>query len=629
MPFFSQHSQSRPARPQQQLTGTTSSSLLKRYRPLETRAAGGFGSVEICLDSRLHRRVAIKRMPLMAQEGMNATAVHTALAEAQTASMLQHPNIASVIDFTFDAQYAYLVMEYVDGMSLEEFLAKVDGHSLTYDEAAYVADALGQALQFAHENGVLHLDVKPANVLIDRNGHVKLTDFGMATLSAAAGFGGARGGTVGYMPPEQLNNEAVGPQTDLFALAAVLYESLCGTAPFRAGTPSDSMNRIVKGVIYPSDLLPTIPELTEDSLVSALSPMPRDRPASVSAFCDRFCAQLGNTRAGQRSLASMIDELTRAEEDEADEELLGTAPERTWTLDPAKGYLGSRYERAREYTVGALSAAVTGYCSYLLLRAAGVTGTAVPVGALAIGLASGVAPQMGSALVAAGFLTFTLNATVSAAGALYALPGAVLFFALFAGWWLVWGRSAPAASMVLTLCVALGHGAGSELAVMLGGVAGATWPVSVPVALAAYFLAPGTAAVTCGFGLVFARLFAAANAAQGVLSITGTMSALASAPFWLQVAATAGAGALLSRLLQQGWQNYQDSQGKGLIYASCALAAIMGILLFCLARPMEITSLEPHALASGLGGAVLSSIIVWICLYLLGYRKEPSEGDRS
>lgn len=164
---------------------------------------------------------------------------------------------------------------------------------------------------------------------------------------------------------------------------------------------------------------------------------------------------------------------------------------------------------------------------------------------------------------------------------------------------------------------------------MLGGVAGATWPVSVPVALAAYFLAPGTAAVTCGFGLVFARLFAAANAAQGVLSITGTMSALASAPFWLQVAATAGAGALLSRLLQQGWQNYQDSQGKGLIYASCALAAIMGILLFCLARPMEITSLEPHALASGLGGAVLSSIIVWICLYLLGYRKEPSEGDRS
>ena len=92
-------------------------------------------------------------------------------------------------------------MEYVDGMSLEEFLSQVEGNSLTYDEAACIADALVQAVAYAHENGVLHLDIKPANVLIDRSGHVKITDFGMATLTSAAGFGGARGGTIGYMPP--------------------------------------------------------------------------------------------------------------------------------------------------------------------------------------------------------------------------------------------------------------------------------------------------------------------------------------------------------------------------------------------------------------------------------------------
>ena len=101
MPLFSQHT------PQQNGAAT----LLRRYRPLETRATGGFGSVEICLDTRLQRRVAIKRIPLVA-EGMPAPAGSTAaaLAEARTASMLQHPNIVSVIDFTYDASFASLVM---------------------------------------------------------------------------------------------------------------------------------------------------------------------------------------------------------------------------------------------------------------------------------------------------------------------------------------------------------------------------------------------------------------------------------------------------------------------------------------------------------------------------------------
>ena len=157
-------------------------------------ATGGFGSVEVCLDARLQRRVAIKRIPLAAPfEVASNDARADALAEARTASLLQHPNIVTVIDFTYDSAYAYLVMEYVDGMSLEEFLATVDGNSLTYDECACIADALAQALSYAHENGVLHLDIKPANVLIDRSGHVKLADFGMATLTSAAGFGGARG----------------------------------------------------------------------------------------------------------------------------------------------------------------------------------------------------------------------------------------------------------------------------------------------------------------------------------------------------------------------------------------------------------------------------------------------------
>ena len=368
MPLFSQHTRPprgasphsaapRPAMPgraaatrrapaPQPAPGATASALLKRYRPIETRATGGFGSVEVCLDARLQRRVAIKRIPLAAPfEVASNDARADALAEARTASLLQHPNIVTVIDFTYDSAYAYLVMEYVDGMSLEEFLATVDGNSLTYDECACIADALAQALSYAHENGVLHLDIKPANVLIDRSGHVKLADFGMATLTSAAGFGGARGGTIGYMPPEQLRGDAVDERSDVFALAAVLYESLCATAPFRAGTPADSLKRIDKGVIVPSSLLPDIPETSEEALLCALSPEPSERMASIVDFSDWFLPHLGDAREGRKSLARMIEKLTADDEGDSGE-TEATGRRRVWELDPAEG-ARTRHERDR------------------------------------------------------------------------------------------------------------------------------------------------------------------------------------------------------------------------------------------------------------------------------------------
>ena len=108
---------------------------------------------------------------------------------------------------------------------------------------------------------MLHLDIKPANVLIDHSGNVKITDFGMARLSSAGGFGGSRGGTIGYMPPEQLDIETgtVDERADVFALACVIYEGLCGSAPFMAATPADSLDRIIGGATYPSELIPHFP----------------------------------------------------------------------------------------------------------------------------------------------------------------------------------------------------------------------------------------------------------------------------------------------------------------------------------------------------------------------------------
>lgn len=595
--------------------GSAASSLLKRYRPLETRAAGGFGSVEICLDSRLQRRVAIKRMPLASPDArtpLETTAA--ALAEARTASMLQHPNIVQVIDFTYDSAHAYLVMEYVDGMTLEEFLQQVEGHSLTYDEAVCIADALVQALSFAHENGVLHLDIKPANVLIDRNGHVKLADFGMAMLASAAGFGGARGGTIGYMPPEQLNGEQVDERSDIFALAAVLYESLCATAPFRAGTPADSLDRIIRGVLYPSDLLPDIPDAAEQALLDALSPSPYDRMPSVAEFGDAFLARLGNPREGRKSLARIIARLTSDDTEDALDPADGRG-ERVWELDPDEGYLGSRFPRAREYALGAVTSVAVAAVSWALLGDLQVGGAAVrAITAAGIGVGAGIAPQIGSALALAGWLMLIVNSTPL----FEVLPLAVLAFCLMAAWWFVWGRLHPAASTVLVTCAALGLAAGDAMILA---------PVSA--AIGGFFLTPSVAAAASGAGAAFAQLLVASHLRAGTLGSLDALMALATPEFLVPAAGAILIAAGTSWALTRTWENRQKGRPAYPLTVLYLLIPLCAVACRYLAHPMEISAVPPAdaAVALGLGG--LSSILVWLCIFALGYKRDFSEGDRS
>ena len=594
--------------------GTAAASLLKRYRPLETRAAGGFGSVEICLDGRLQRRVAIKRMPLATpRDRTSHETTASALNEARTASMLQHPNIVSVIDFTYDSAHAYLVMEYVDGMSLEEFLAQVEGNSLTYDEAACIADALVQALSYAHENGVLHLDIKPANILIDRSGHVKITDFGMATLTSAAGFGGARGGTIGYMPPEQLRGDVVDERTDIFSLASLLYEALCGTAPFRAASPIDSMTLINEGVEPPSAVLPRIPGLSEEALLTALDPDPAMRMRSVSDFGDRFLAGLGSPREGRRSLARMIDLLTSEEEggesgDEAERD--APAPD----IDPAEGRLGSRWPSARAVATGAITGISVAITSHALLGCMGLGDpVARSLAALAIGSAAFAAPQIGSALVCTGILAMVVGATAP----LSAIPGAVLILALASAWWLVWGRASAPASAALVSTIAL--------TAALGGPGVAVAPAA---AAAGYLLAPAPAGIAVALGTLLGSLAASALSAGGALPFHALVEALASPALAVTALGLAGLSAALSFVLGRAWDRYRDDGSTGAFLLAYALPLPCCAALPCLVNPMEIAALPIGLVATALGTGALSSILIWICAFTLGYRKDP-EGDHS
>ena len=567
MPLFSQHT----ARfsPDVPLEGTSSRELLKRYQPLETLATGGFGSIEICRDTHLRRRVAIKRIPLINGAGMPASDIMDVLREAHTAAMLQHPNIVQVIDFTHDTAYAYLVMEYVDGMSLAEFLHRVDGHSLTFDEAAAIADALGQALTFAHSNGVLHLDIKPANVLIDHSGNVKLTDFGMARLSSAGGFGGSRGGTIGYMPPEQLDIETgtVDERADVFALACVIYEGLCGSAPFMAATPADSLGRIIGGATYPSELIPHFPPGAEAALMSALSPMPEDDAIEV---------------------------------------------------DPALGWAGTRWSHARDYTMRTISALTCGTFSFLLMQTAGVA--ALPglvIAAIAIGAAAGLAPQIGSAISAVGFLVLMANATMQAQDILSMPPVAVIFAAAMSGWWIAWGRTEAAASAALTCALALGCLTGNTFLA-----------AGVTAGVASFWLGPASAAAATGMGALFARLATVALSAGGVLGLGNVAAALGDPLLWVAFVLVAATAAASSALLNV----HAKRAGQSSNLAAIAAIAVTGIgcaAVSCLAHHMEIASLAAAVVAKAAVAGTLSSIIVGICLYLLGYQRTYTESDLS
>lgn len=285
--------------------------LLGRYRVLETRGTGGFGTVEVCWDTRLQRRVAIKCMPLgNLDNNLAASTVDEALNEARYASRLSHPNIVGVHDFEWDGEYAYLVMEYVDGLTLSELLARVEGGVLTPDECSYLLKNIASALEYAHENRVLHLDIKPANIIIDRAGVPKLGDFGMATLASATGYGDARGGTIGYMPPEQIEGDLVDERCDLFALAVCLIQALTGKRPFAASTAEQSLRLISRGATEAlAQIRLVCGHEAADALQAALEPTPAYRTPSVEQFAAEAVPALGNSENGLASLQDLLDQL--------------------------------------------------------------------------------------------------------------------------------------------------------------------------------------------------------------------------------------------------------------------------------------------------------------------------------
>ena len=273
-----------------------------RYQLRSQIARGGMTDVFLGHDTLLSRPVAIKR--LFPEFAADPSFVERFRREATAAANLNHPNIVAVYDWGSAEGTYYIVMEYIEGQSLAELL-RSDG-PLPPEHAAEIALSVAAALGFAHNNGVIHRDVKPGNVLLSPDGKVKVTDFGIAI----AAFGGAEAnltqtgsvmGTATYFSPEQAQGQSLDHRSDLYSLGIVLYEMLCGRPPFTGDSSvAVAYKHVQQAVPAPSSLGVVLPESLEAITMKLLAKNPAQRyPTARDLQRD-----LRRFREGRHQLAS-------------------------------------------------------------------------------------------------------------------------------------------------------------------------------------------------------------------------------------------------------------------------------------------------------------------------------------
>lgn len=270
------------------------------------------------------------------------------LEEARTAAHLNDANIVTVYDCVVEGDMAYVIMEYVEGKTLARLIREL-GDEVTLDMVSAVFASVAHALEVAHKANVLHLDIKPENVIVNKEGVVKVTDFGLSTLMDGSGQGKTGGGTIGYMPLEQMRRQPLDVRTDEWALASLTYEMLTGSNPFRARTLAEAETAIEDAeIILPSRCWDGMDEEVDDVMFTALSPDAAGRYESVPDFAFQLMPLLANPKEGGKQLGRAVA-VSPLSEEAAD------VPEA-----PAKGgLLGGLFGRAKASAGGAAAGAAS------------------------------------------------------------------------------------------------------------------------------------------------------------------------------------------------------------------------------------------------------------------------------
>jgi serine/threonine-protein kinase len=297
--------------------------IANRYRVFATLGMGGLGVVYSGWDHELNRPVAIKRIKSR-EDATPGDLVEEAFNEARALALLRHPHVVKLYDFGMDEEGPYFIMEHIEGYTLQH---RIDSGVLTVEEFRHIAHMTLEGLSAAHRLGIVHLDIKPSNLMLEENPdgriHVKILDFGLSRLQTPARRGQTCGtsifGTYFYVAPEQILQGEIGPRTDLYSLGHVLYHALTRLPAFYAPTIEEVLQMHLHArPVNIRDMRPDMDAMLGAWLHRLMERSPEHRhPDAAEAVRELARIHLGAIRASEqeaepRSVVSRLAKRTTA-----------------------------------------------------------------------------------------------------------------------------------------------------------------------------------------------------------------------------------------------------------------------------------------------------------------------------
>ena len=259
--------------------------LEDRYQILELIGQGGMSVVYRALDTRLSRNVAVKVMRDEYAENEEFRANFAA--ESHAVAMLSHPNIVAVYDVSHNNDVEFIVLELINGITMRQYMNRKG--PLDWKEVLHFSKQIADALRHAHQHGIIHRDIKPQNIMLLKDGSIKVADFGIAALENN-GDAEAQGiGSINYLAPETLRGEYSDFRLDIYSLGVMMYEMICGHKPYEGKSPAEVLLKITGGETPKvSDQIPEVPEEFSEIISKAMAPVAEDRYGSADELLDDF-----------------------------------------------------------------------------------------------------------------------------------------------------------------------------------------------------------------------------------------------------------------------------------------------------------------------------------------------------